>query len=122
MDSLCSLFKEAAALTVGVAGAALSTQAVFTAVDLLFAAGGVPPGLVTGMIGLAMVGTGAAAGGAIGYKGTMAVANEVGEALGGTPSAEAQTTGPIVRAVAKALPEVASRSYLFPYRWPDFKL
>jgi len=109
-------------LTVGACGAALSAQGVFTAVDLLFAAGGVPPGLVTGMVGLVMVGTGAAVGGAIGYRGTMAVANEIGQALGGTNSAEAQTTGPIVRAVAKALPEVAARSYLFPYRWPDLKL
>lgn len=101
MDSLRSFFNEAAALTVGVCGAAISAQGAVTAVDLLFAAGGVPPGLVTGMVGLVMVGTGAAIGGAIGYRGTMAVANEIGEALGGPNSAEAQTTGPIVRGASR---------------------
>ena len=105
-------------MTVGVYGAAISAQGVFTAVDLLFVAGGVPPGLVTGMVGLVMVGTGAALGGAIGYRGTMAVSNEIGQAFGGPDAAGAKATGPIVRAVAKALPELAARSYLFPYRWP----
>lgn len=100
MESLRSIFSEAAALAVGVGGAIMGAQGVFTAVDLLFAAGGVPPGLVTGMIGLVMVGTGAATGGAIGYKGTMAVANEITEALGGPDAAQAQTTGPIVRGLS----------------------
>lgn len=118
MESLRSIFSEVAALAVGIGGAAISAQGVFTAVDLLFAAGGVPPGLVTGMMGLVMVGTGAAAGGAIGYRGTMVVANEVSAALGGPPASQRETTGPIVKQIAKALPEVASRSYMFPYRWP----
>lgn len=102
MDSLRSIFSEVASLAVGVGGAAINAQGVFMAVDLLFAAGGVPPGLVTGMMGLVMVGMGAAAGGAIGYKGTMSVANEVTEALGGPDSAEVPTTGPIVQGLAKA--------------------
>lgn len=122
MDSLRSIFSEAAALAVGITGAAISAQGVFTAVDLLFAAGGIPPGLVTGMVGLVMVGTGAAAGGAIGYRGTMAVANELGEALGGPSASQQETTGPIGKGIAKALPEVAARSYLWPYRWPDMRL
>lgn len=102
MNSIRTIFSEAAALAVGGAAMAVSAKGALTAVELLFAAGGVPPGLVTGLVGLVMVGAGAATGGAIGYKGTMAVANEVGEALGGPTSGERETTGPIVRAVAKA--------------------
>lgn len=82
MDSLRSIFSEVAALAVGVGGAAINAQGVFMAVDLLFAAGGVPPGLVTGMIGLAMVGTGAAAGGVVGYK---AAKTLIGSAEEGKP-------------------------------------
>lgn len=83
MDSLRSIFSEVASLAVGVGGAAINAQGVFMAVDLLFAAGGVPPGLVTGMMGLVMVGVGAAAGGVVGYKGAKAL---MGSAEEGEPS------------------------------------
>lgn len=114
---------------------AVSAKGVFAAVDLLFAAGGVPPGIVTGLAGLAMVGVGAVGGAAIGYKGTMVVANEIEEALGGPNAAEAQTTGPLVRAVAKAWREaprmndpaevkrlpVLRRALAKSYLWPHVK-
>lgn len=118
MNSIRTFFNEAAALVVGATTMVAGAKGTFAAVDLLFAAGGIPPGLVTGLAGLAMVSAGALAAGAIGYKGTMVVANELTEALGGPSSAEAPTTGPVVRTVTKVLPEVAARSYIFPYRWP----
>lgn len=92
MDSIRSIFHEAAALAVGVAGAAHVAQGVFTAVDLLFAAGGVPPGLVKGMIGLVMVGTGVVAGGVIGYKGAKALL-ERSEERNSSPVGDVGTPG-----------------------------
>jgi len=96
MKSIIGTFNEVAALAVGAVATVVSAQTMVTAVDLLFAAGGVPPGLVTGLAGIAMVGAGALTGGAIGYRGSM----EVGQAVMGIEPAQRETTGPVVRWVS----------------------
>lgn len=96
MKNLMNKFNELAAVVVGGAATVVSAQSLVPAVDLLFTAGGVPPGLITGLFGLAVVGAGALAGGAIGYRGTM----EVGQAVRGIEPALRETTGPAAQWVS----------------------